>query len=103
MIQRKMQNLDDLQMFIEEPYITEAINPKTPGQFLELHLKLKVTILFKDFAQTLSALKLKVKKNTLFPQKWLLGHNPSITMPNFLLQSEKHLLSFKYMYNITGH
>ena len=83
MIETKIPNLDDLQMFIEEPYITEAINPKTPDQFLESHLTLKVTILFKASAQTHSALKLKVPKNTLFPQKWLLGHNPSITVPKF--------------------
>ena len=42
-----MQNLVDLQLLIEEPYVTEDINPKTPGQFLESHPALKVTILFK--------------------------------------------------------
>ena len=83
MILTKMQNLGDLQMFIVEPYITGVINPKTLGQLLESHFALKVTVLFKAPAQMLSELKLKVRKNTLFPQKWLLGHNPSITMPNF--------------------
>ncbi len=83
MILTKMQNLGDLQMFNVEPYITGVINPKTLGQLLVSHFALKVTVLFKASAQTLSELKLKVRKNTLFPQKWLLGHNPSITMPNF--------------------
>ncbi len=81
MILIKMQNLVDLQMFIEEPYISEAINPKTLGQFLESPFALKVTVLFETPAQPLSELKLKVRKNTLFPPKWLLGHNCSITMP----------------------
>ena len=90
-----MQNLVDLQLFFEEPYFTEAINPKTLGQFFESPFALKVTVLFKTPAETLSELKLKVHKNTLFSQKWLLGHNPSITVPKFQLQSEKHLLSFK--------
>ena len=43
----KMLNLVDLQLLIEEPYVTEDFNPKTPGQFLELDLALKVTMLFK--------------------------------------------------------
>ena len=103
MILLKMLNLVDLQMFGEEPYVPEDINPKTPGQLFESPLTLKVTLLFKTPIQTLSELKLKFQKNTLFPQKWLLGHNPSITMPKFSLQSEKRPLSFKYMYNITGH
>ncbi len=95
MILTKMQNLVDLQLFFEEPYVTETINPKTLGQFLESLFALKVTVLFKTPAQTLSELKLKVPKNTLFSQKLLLGHNPSITVPKFQLQSEKHFLSFK--------
>ncbi len=98
----KMQNLVDLQMIIEESYVTGGINKKTLGQFFESPLALKVTVLFKTPAQMLSELKLKVRKNTLFPQKWLLGHNPSIARPKFQLQSEKHSLSFTYMYNITG-
>ena len=98
-----MTKLVDLQLFFEEPSVPEDINPKTPGQFLESPFALKVTVLFKAPAQALSELKLKVLKNTLFSQKWLLGHNPSITVPKFQLQSEKHFLSFKYMYNITGH
>ncbi len=98
-----MPNLVDLQMFIGEPYVTEGINQKTLGQFLESPLALKVTVLFKTPAQMLLELKLKLRKNTLFPQKWLFGQNPSITRPKFQLQSEKHFLSFTYMYNITGH
>ncbi len=90
-------------MIIEEPYVPEDINPKTPGQLFELPLGLKLTLLFRTPGQMLSELKLKIRKNTLFPQKWLLGHNPSITVPKLSLQSEKHPLSFKYMYNITGH
>ena len=83
MILTKMLNLVDLQLFIEEPYVTEGINSKTPGQFLESPFALKITVLFETPAQSLSQLKSKVRKNTLFPQKWLPGHNPSITVPKF--------------------
>ncbi len=49
-ILNKMLNLVDLQLLIEEPYVTEDINPKTLGQFLESYPVLKVTILFKALA-----------------------------------------------------
>ena len=67
MILTKMQNLDDLHIFTEEPYITGVINKKTLGQLLDSPLVLKVTVVFNAPAQTLSELKLKVRKNTLFP------------------------------------
>ena len=75
-----MQNLVDLQMFVEEPYVSEDTNPKTLGQLFESPFALKVTALFETPAQPLSELKLKVRKNTLFPPKWLLSHNSSFTM-----------------------